>query len=110
MVSGAARRSCATMARLHDMLGRSLDIEAARDGAHRLFRILDDHLTEREIEAKQWIVSDLPTVADLACFPYIALAEDGGISLNDYAAIRHWVSSIKHLDGFITMPGIRAAL
>ena len=35
------------------------------------------------------------TVADVACFPYVALSGDGGISLDDYNAIRRWISRIK---------------
>jgi len=96
----------ASAARLHDMLGYPLDIAAARDGANRLFRVLDDHLNEREIESNKWLVGDHPTIADIACFPYVAMAEDGGISLDDYGAIRHWIRHVKGLDKFIAMPGI----
>lgn len=36
--------STASAARLHDALFYDFDIETARAGAHRLFRILDEHL------------------------------------------------------------------
>lgn len=99
----------ASAARLHDMLGYELDIEYARTGAAKALRILDDHLHEQEIMGQHWLVGENPTVADIACFPYVAMAEDGGISLNDYSAIRHWVMNIKRLENFITMPGIATA-
>lgn len=100
----------ASAARLHDMLGFKLDVEAARAGARRAFRILDDHLTERELAGNKWLVGEHPTIADIACFPYVALAQDGGLPLHDYAAIRHWIMHIKKLDNFITMPGISPVL
>lgn len=98
----------ASAARLHDMLGYDVDIDRTRAGAHAALRLLDDHLSDREIADAQWIVGDAPTIADIACFPYVALAEDGGVSLDDYHAIRRWLGRVKRLPGFIDMPGIYA--
>lgn len=47
-----------------------------------------------------------PTVADIACFPYIMLSEEGGISRQDYPAIRRWCDRVKRIEGFIVMPGV----
>lgn len=96
----------ASAARLHDMLGYDIDIDKARAAAHAAFRVLDDHLSDREIAGAEWIVGDGPTIADIACFPYVALGEDGGVSLDDYHAIRRWIAGVKRLPGFIEMPGI----
>ncbi len=57
----------ASAARLHDALGYPFDIAAVRANAHAAFRVLDDHLAERAIEGKTWIVGDSPTIADIAC-------------------------------------------
>ncbi|WP_308217587.1 glutathione S-transferase family protein [Paenalcaligenes niemegkensis] len=71
----------ASAARLHDGLLYDLDIQAARDGAHRLFRVLDEHLWMAEQEGRSWICSEEhPTIADIACFPYIMLAEEGAFT------------------------------
>ncbi len=97
----------ASAARLHDMLGYELDIDKARAAAHDAFRVLDDHLTEREIAGRDWVAAMAqPTIADIACFPYVALAGDGGISLDDYRAIQRWLDRVKAIPGFIPMPGI----
>jgi len=98
-------------ARLHDGLSyRQIDVEAARNGAHRLFRILDEHLWFAEHEGRTWICQgDEPTIADIACFPYIMLSLEGGISLQDYPAIRRWTDRVKRIPGFIAMSGIFAA-
>ncbi|MGI9416456.1 MAG: glutathione S-transferase family protein [Geminicoccaceae bacterium] len=93
-------------ARLHDMLNRPLDIVAARRGAIGVFRELEAHLTERRFEGGTFLVGDHPTIADIACFAYVALAPDGGIEHDEFPAIRNWIHAIKSLDGFITMPGI----
>jgi|SRR5579872_281409 len=96
----------ASAARLHDLLGYDLDIKTARRNAHFAFRILDDHLTRREIEGGTWIAGDHPTIADVACFPYTALSNDGGIGLEDYPALRNWLRSFMRLPKFDAMSGI----
>lgn len=98
----------ASAARLHDMLSYDFDIDRVRAAAHAAFRVLDDHLTEAEIDGRDWIVGDRPTIADVACFPYVALSGDGGISHDGYHALRRWMARVKKLPGFVAMPGIFA--
>lgn len=94
-------------ARTHDTLGaQGIDVALARAGARRVFRLLDDHLAERASAGGEWLVGAEPTIADLACFPYVALAQDGGLQLDAYPALRHWVWRFRHLPGFIGMGGI----
>ncbi|MDM0044271.1 glutathione S-transferase [Variovorax dokdonensis] len=100
----------ASAARLHDAFGYALDVRSARAGAHALFRLMDDHLAERASAGQRWLVGEgadaRPTIADLACFPYVALAPEGGIDLDAYPALRRWVRDVRHVSGFIGMPGI----
>ncbi len=97
----------ASAARLHDTMHYDFDIEQCRTEAHAAFRILDAHLWFAEAAGAQWIAtSDHPTIADIACFPYVMLSEEGGISREDYPAIRRWTDRVKGIKGFITMPGI----
>ncbi len=97
----------ASAARLHDGLFYDFDIDAARTGAHRLFRILDEHLWFGEQQGRDWICSAAqPTIADIACFPYIILSEEGGISRQDYPAIRRWCDRVKRIKGFTVMSGV----
>jgi glutathione S-transferase len=98
----------ASAARLHDALGYELDIEKARRGAHELFRVIDEHLSDMEAIGQHWLAATHTTIADIACFPYIAMSEEGGIPRDDYPAIRRWIERVKQLPGFIGMPGIFA--
>lgn len=95
-------------ARLHDTLFyNEFDIEKCRERAHTQFRILDEHLFFQEQLNQSWICDGAePTIADVACFPYIALSEEGGISRITYPAIRRWMDRFKRINGFVVMPGV----
>src|SRR5699024_7551610 len=94
-------------ARLHEVFGYELDVDKARSGAYELFRILDERLWFSERRAGGWLGSGAePTVADLACFPYIILADEGGMSLVDFPALRRWNDRIKRIPGFVVMAGV----
>lgn len=102
-----ALNASASAARLVDGFFHDFDINECRTRAHQLFRILDEHLWFQERERQQWIVKgEAPTLADIACFPYIILSEEGGISRMDYPAIRRWTDRVKRIPGFIVMPGV----
>ena len=100
----------ASAARLHDGLFFELDVDRARSGAHDLFRVLDEHLWFQEQDGREWLCGpDHPTVADIACFPYVELSEEGGISRMSYPAIRRWTDRVKRVPGFIPMSGVLVA-
>jgi glutathione S-transferase len=88
-------------ARLHDKFGYDLDVHLARRKAERILSLMEAHLKSR-----QWLVLDRPTIADIACMPYLALGHEGGVSLEPYPAIRAWIGRIKQLPGFISMPAL----
>jgi glutathione S-transferase len=95
-------------ARLHFLFNAQIDLELAQSKAYRILQVIDEHLQKR-----QWLecVSEAfpqegPTIADIACFPYIALAADGKIALKDYPHAIAWIDRIKQLPGYIGMPGL----
>ncbi len=92
--------------RLHTMLNRTVNSEAALAGATQALRELEAHLTEQQLQGSNWLVSEHPTIADIACFAYVALSPDANIEHDAYPAIRQWLYAMKSLPGFITMPGI----
>lgn len=94
------------MARLHDMLLYPGDIEALRAAGHDALREMEAHLVERRFADGLWLVGQTPSIADIACFPAVALAGDGGVSLDAYPSVRLWSRAVRALDRFIEMPGI----
>jgi glutathione S-transferase len=93
-------------ARLHEMLLRPGDIGALQANGIAALRELEAGLFEQKMRGMRFLASDQPTIADIACFPYVALAPDGGVSLDTYPTIRLWSRALRSLDGFIEMPGI----
>ncbi|KAA2315194.1 glutathione S-transferase [Pseudooceanicola sediminis] len=97
----------AGQARLIETMFADGDAEAARAGAEALLRVIDQHLWFGEVEGRDWLCSAThPTIADIACFPHVVLSEDGGISRQDYPAIRRWIDRVKRLEGFTVMSGV----
>ena len=93
-------------ARLHEMLLRPGDIRALHSAGNQALRELEAALTEQRLRGLAFLACSRPTVADIACFPYVALAPDGGISLDPYPSVRLWLRAIRALEHFIEMPGI----
>lgn len=88
-------------ARLHGKFGVNLDVELARQRAWRILGLMEAHLSRQP-----WLALDRPTIADIACMPYVALGHEGGVPIENYPAIGAWVARIKELPGFIGMPEI----
>lgn len=105
---GAGLTGSIGLARLHSMLDWPTDGEAARKAGLKHLRALELHLTDRQIEGGLWWAGDHPTIADIACFPYVALSPDAGLNHDGFPAIRRWLYAVRSLPGFITMPGIHA--
>lgn len=94
-------------ARLHDAMFFDLDADRARTGGHRLMRVLDEHLWFAEQDEQRWLCpGERPTVADIACFPYVALSEEGGVSQAEYPSVVRWIERFMRIDGFKAMAGM----
>lgn len=79
----------------------SINIERAHQKAEFILTQLDEHLSNR-----QWLEFERITIADVAVFPYIALAPDGKIDLSPYPHVLAWIERIKHLPGYTPMIGL----
>jgi glutathione S-transferase len=89
-------------ARVYYLLGRTdIDIERVTARSHSILEVIEQHLAKRD-----WLECDRPTIADVACFPYIALAHQGKISLSDYPHVMGWMDRFKQLPRYISMPGM----
>jgi glutathione S-transferase len=86
-------------ARLHDKFGYDIDVTLARKKAAHILGLMEAHLSKNN-----WLALGRPTIADIACLPYVGVGHEGGVPLTDYPAIRAWIARIKALPGFVTMP------
>ncbi len=91
----------ANLARLHFLLGVPVDLPLVQQNARDALAVLEAHLNGRN-----WLELDHPTVADLACFPYAALAPEGRVPLAPYPQVQAWIGRIKALPGYVAMPGL----
>jgi glutathione S-transferase len=81
--------------------GTNINIERATQKSEFILTQLDQHLSDRT-----WLEFDHPTIADVAIYPYIALARDGKIDLDAYPHVLNWIERVKQLPGYIPMTGI----
>ncbi|MBD2357118.1 glutathione S-transferase [Tolypothrix sp. FACHB-123] len=89
-------------ARLHYLFGATaINIERAHQKAEHILTQLDQHLSTHT-----WLEFERPTIADIAVFPYVALARDGKIALDAYPNVLAWIDRVKQLPGYLPMAGI----
>lgn len=92
-------------ARLHTVFGMDFDHTVAKAAAYQFFEQLDGYLANRN-----FLATDHRTIADIACYSYIAHAPEGDVSLEKYSNIRNWLKRVEALPGFIAMPGTKICL
>lgn len=82
--------------RLAELFGARIDLEAARQKASQACDLI-----EARLASGPWLLEgDHPSVADVACYPYLALAGDGKWSLEPYPRLRAWLQRVEALPGF----------
>ena len=83
--------------------GAGIDL-ADRAAARRAYalKILDAH----GLTGATWLALDRPTIADIACYPYIGLAGEGEVSIEKHANVRAWIKRVEALPGYVPMPGL----
>lgn len=85
-------------ARLAALLNRPVDPVQAKAVSERLLVNLD-----RELSDKAFALGETPTIADVAAYTYIAVAPEGGVSLEPYPNVRAWLSRVEALPRFLPM-------
>ncbi|PSN06429.1 glutathione S-transferase [filamentous cyanobacterium CCT1] len=89
-------------ARLYHLFGATnINIDRAHQKAEHILTQLDKRLS-----SQPWLEFNRPTIADVAVFPYVALARDGKVDLDAYPSVLAWIDRIKQLPGFVPMAGV----
>lgn len=79
--------------------GFEVDQPLAHKLSARLLAFMDQHLRERS-----WLAADHATIADLACYAYVAHAPEGGVDIAPYRAVDAWLKRVEALPAFKPMP------
>jgi glutathione S-transferase len=58
---------------------------------------------QHRLESFHWLASEQPTIADIACYPYVSLASEGDFSLEPYPAVQAWLKRVEEIDGWLPM-------
>lgn len=85
-------------ARLITVFGAPYDAESVIARSHALLQVL-----EKTLVNSSFLAADHATIADIACYTYVAHAPEGNVSLADYPHIRGWLARIEALPGFVPM-------
>ncbi len=65
-------------------------VSAKREGGERALNAL-----ERQLADRPFLVEDTYSIADIACFAYVHVAEQGGFGLAPRSGIRAWIELVK---------------
>ena len=79
--------------------GMDGDAARAQAIAGRLLAFMEGHLGDRT-----FLAAGHATIADLACYSYVAHAPEGAVSLAPYPQVRAWLARVEALPRFVPMP------
>jgi len=88
-----------SLLRVHHKLGRAIAMEDALQFTDALLKVLEKHL-----HSNDWLAAEHITIADIAVYPYIALAPEGKIDLTPFPSICRWLTRIQALPNYVGMP------
>lgn len=86
------------VARAVKLFGRDYHYEDAVMWSGRLLEWM-----QSELDTRKWLAADHETIADVAMYSYLRVANEGDIDLSPYPAINRWMTDVESLDGFIPM-------
>lgn len=90
-------------ARIDVVFGKTRPTPELLARSHALLAIIDASLAK-----SAYLVGEIPSIADIACYSYVAHAPEGELSLDAYAHLRAWLARIEALPGFVAMPAAAA--
>lgn len=96
-------------ARLITVFGAGFSPDEVIARAHAVLAVID-----AELEGRDWIAGgQMPSIADVALYSYVARAPEGNVDLSSYAFVNAWLARVEALPGFVafqqTPVGLAAA-
>ena len=83
-------------ARLITLFNAGFNPEEVINRAHAILKLID-----AELEGREWIAAERPTIADIALYSYIASAPEGNVDISTYANVNGWLARIEALPSFV---------
>ena len=83
-------------ARLITVFGAKYNPEEVIARAHVLLARL-----ESQLDGRDWLVGDGPTIADVAIYSYVARAPEGNVDLTGYPHVNAFLRRVEALPGFV---------
>ena len=73
------------------------ELASLREAGRAALQILDDHLKKNDFLAGSY------SIADIACYAYTHLAEEGGVSLFPFKSVQSWLERVHLEPGYVSM-------
>jgi glutathione S-transferase len=83
-------------ARLITVFGAPFNAQEVIGRAHVILARLEGQLSDRP-----WLVTNHPTIADVAIYSYVASAPEGNVDLSGYPAVNAFLRRMESLPGFV---------
>lgn len=87
--------------RAYYLIGREINLKAAQKITDKVLAIIQEHLIKH-----QWLANNRFSIADISVYPYLALAHQGKVDIDQYPNIRAWCTRFESQPNYISMPGI----
>lgn len=81
------------------LFGAAVDREVAEQKTSRLF----SELFEPQLTDHRWLSGESQTIADIACYGYLARVEEGDFDASSFTAVQRWLGDVESIDGFVPM-------
>ncbi|EPR23306.1 glutathione S-transferase family protein [Agrobacterium radiobacter] len=83
-------------ARLVTVFGAKFNPEEVIGRAHTILGRI-----ESQLQGREWLVSNRPTIADVAIYSYVARAPEGNVDLSAYPSVNALLARVEQLPGFV---------
>lgn len=60
---------------------------------------------EGALQGREWLELDRPTLADIGCYPLVAVAGDASIEVHEFPNVSAWLRRFQEHPQFVPMPG-----
>ncbi len=80
------------------LFGRDYNYDDSVMWSGRLLTWMQEELTKNT-----WLAAEHVTIADIAMYSYLRVANEGDIDLAPFPAILRWLGDVENIDGFVPM-------